>query len=167
MYYQRGPGTSHKCRIASLWEDMSVGPSVFPCLKLKKSQKDASISWPNLFVSYSLLQDRSPLPKKKWARCRTKSRQHCKRMRTHGVCFTDWSIPKVKRSSKIVNFRFRCSYNVLIQVQFKNVLYFISPKENENTYIQHLFYQCRIKHPLPSTSDARPGVNDHLQRVVP
>ena len=29
-YYRGGPGTSQKYRIASLKEDISVGPSVFP-----------------------------------------------------------------------------------------------------------------------------------------
>ena len=36
LCHQGGPGTSQKCRIASLQEGMSVGPSVYPRIKLKK-----------------------------------------------------------------------------------------------------------------------------------
>jgi len=50
--HQGGPETSQKCRIASLQEGMSVGPSVYLRIKLKKKgRKDASISCPNLFFS--------------------------------------------------------------------------------------------------------------------
>ena len=34
--HQEGPGTSQKCRIASLQEGRTVGPSVYPWIKLKK-----------------------------------------------------------------------------------------------------------------------------------
>ena len=42
--HHEGPGTSQKCITAYLQEGRSVGPSVYPRIKLKKGQKDASIS---------------------------------------------------------------------------------------------------------------------------
>ena len=47
-----------------------------------------------------------------------------------------------------------------IQVQFKNILNSISPKINENTCIQHLFYQCRKKHYVKKIFDIDSNYND-------
>ena len=59
--------------------------------------------------------------------------------------------PKLSVLKKITIFQLqmflKCShFFYTIQVQFKIIFYFISPMMNENTYIQHLFHQCRKRH---------------------